>query len=58
MSEREFTYRPFWGMWAISAGRAVWRHNPALNMTADEQYDSNLKAGHFPNGASYPLMEA
>lgn len=45
-------------MWAISAGRAVWRHNPALNMTADEQYDSNLKAGHFPNGASYPLMEA
>lgn len=37
-----------WGSWEyISSTICVWRHNPKLKMTEDEQYNENIKNGYI-----------
>lgn len=45
MTEKSFV--PFYGEFLLVGGVPVWTPNPNLNMTANEQYQHNIEAGHI-----------
>lgn len=49
MSDETIKFTIFWGAIGLKDmfGNVIWKPNPNLKMTTDEQYKHNEKAGYF-----------